>query len=534
MALIDLNPRAGSPATVAPRTSPATVEPRSNKSAFLTYFTVCFGFAVAILMAPLWRPQTDMLASLYCIIIFCLCAGPVVMGRHGLRHRLLATFMGVYFAMFGFRATVRVLFGETHSNLLGYSGPAASVWDSYALMSDAVVVFGALAVLAGYYLMIALSNRRPTTFLSYEWQPAYTLGFGLLAWVIGFAVIVVYDSTVSFGHLPTHVLGLPLYLAVNLRLLSPIGAMMLIYLVGRGYRQRLVAALLMAIIATEFVAGFILNSKENSFRIAVLLLVGLYYLGGKLNKKLLIAMLLIGIPYLLLFNLYRDTVAEHGYRNSGQAFAALSRNFAAVKHQAEGQTSVASSTFESFTQRVDGKMYVDIIVAGTGSGRVPRLDGESIGWFLNSFIPRFIWRDKPDSSIGQRFNRAFHLSGSPNTYVPTTILGEFYWNFGMAGVAVGMLCVGMVFGRLAGALLDQARMTVPRFVTLLMSTYYLAVRFEDNMANIYSTFLRLLVAIWLADQMLRLFGISSRLGPPVGTLAARESPSTFSAQPVPR
>ena len=499
MALIDL---ISQPVNTTPLGS------SGHRSSLPAYFALCAGFALTILVARIIQNGGDPTTSFYCIILFAICAGPALMGRHNIRHRLLAMFMGCYFVVFGLHPTVQVLSGQ--SGLAGW-GPGETstrVGADYALTSDAVVILGALAALGGYFLVSALRAGRPSIFLNQEWRYSAILRAGLITWAIGFAGMIAYDLNVSPLHIPTHIMGLPLGVASNIRLLSPVGAMMLIYLVARGYRSRLVWPLLLIVIAAEFLFGFISNSKEISFRIPVLLLVGLYYLGGRISKKLLISMLVVGVPYLLFFNAYRMITMEHEYKTPAEALTALAKNIEAVKRQTEGRTDIVSSSLENFTERVDGKVYIDIIVAGTDSGRVPRLGGESIAWFFESFIPRFLWAEKPDISIGQLFNHEFRLSESRFTFVPTTELGELYWNFGMPGAIVGMLIIGLIFGQLGGTLLDRSAMTVPRFVMLLMSTYFLAVRFEGNIASEYSTFIRLVILIWLADRLLRLFGVS--------------------------
>ena len=521
MALIDLPP--GSPP------KPPSADPTAGFAATVarrrwapTYVIVCFGFAASILLATIAQNRNDFLPSGYCILLFAICAAPGLMGRYQSRHRLLSMFMWVYFAIFGLHTTIMVLTGSNTGGLFVPQGAAGDAMLPYRITSDAVVILGVLAFIAGNFLVAALRRPQRSTFLDHEWRYTGTLLFGVLAWAIGFGEMIAYQLNVSPLSIPKMVFGLPLGIASNIRLLSPIGGMMLIYLVARGYRPRLVWTLLLVIIGSEFVFGFLGNSKEISFRIPVLLLLGLYFLHGRISKKILITMLVAGVPYLLFFNAYRTVTLEHDYKTPAEALRAFSRNLEIVRHQTQGQVGVASSSLESFTQRVDGKVYIDIIVAGTDSGRVPRLGAETLWWFFESFIPSFLWHDKPDIVLGQRFNHAFQLSESKYTFVPTTQLGELYWDFGLPGVLLGMTVIGMIFRSLGDVLLDRSLMTTPRFMMLLMATYYLVVRFEDNIANQYSVFVRLTILIWLADRLLRMTGISTRL-PLAG--AAQMAPS---------
>jgi hypothetical protein len=488
--------------------TPIAVRRHARKRTLLAYVTLCVAYAAVLLVANLVQNRQDFGACGYCILLFGICAGPGLMGRHNARHRLLSIFVWCYFAIFGLYTTTKILTGSGTGGLFGPGGVGDEATRGYLLTSDVVVIFGILALLAGYFLVSASRRGRPSTLLDHEWQYTGILALGILAWTIGFGESVAYQLNVSPLHIPKMVLGLPLGIASNIRLLSPIGGMMLIYLVARRHRLRLVWPLLLLVMGSEFVFGFIGNSKEVSFRIPVLLLLGLYFFHGHVSRKILLIMLLVGAPYLLFFNAYRTITLEHDYKTPAEALQALSRNLEAVRHQTSAQQGVAFSSLESFTQRVDGKVYVDIIVAGTDSGRVQRLGAESLWWFFESFIPGFLWPGKPDIVLGQRFNHEFRLSESQYTFVPTTQLGELYWDFGMPGAILGMAIIGAIFSWLSAALLERTPLTVPRFMMLLMSTYYLVVRFEDNIANQYSVFVRLMILIWLGDRMLRLFHIS--------------------------
>lgn len=492
---------------------PKAVVSHGPGRSLLIYFTLCASFAGSIFIADMAQGGDGASADLYCTVLFAICAGPAIFGRHNPRHRLLSMFMACYFVIFGIHPTVQILTGQHAPLPWAIDETTTSVGADYALISDSVVILGALAALAGYFAASALSGRRASTFLDHEWRYSSILKIGVILYAIGLAAVIAYQFNVSPLRIPTQVMGLPLGIASNIRLLAPVGGMMLIYLVAPGYRPRLLWPMLLTVMAAQFLLGFVGNSKELSFQFPLLLLVGLYYLDGKIRKKILIMMLIVGVPYLLFFNAYRTLTSEHEYKTPAEALQSFGRNIDTVKRQTESQAGILSGSLEGFAQRVDGKIYIDIIVAGTDSGRVGRLGGESLLWIVESFVPRFLWPEKPDISIGQRFNHEFHLSESQYTFVPTTQLGELYWNFGMPGVLGGMLLVGAIFGQLSRALLDPSGITIPRFMTLLMSTYFLVFRFEDIIATQYTIFVRLMILIWLGDRLLRILGLSLLVRP---------------------
>ena len=66
---------------------------------------------------------------------------------------------------------------------------------------------------------------------------------------------------------------------------------------------------------------------------------------------------------------------------------------------------------------------------------------------VSILIPRFIWPDKPNITIGREFGLTFKLVGATDreTQVASSWVGELYWNFHVPGVVIGMLAIGMVY-----------------------------------------------------------------------------------------
>lgn len=509
-------PKAGgqaNPAEPAPPTGSRRTLPVGRGKAGRNYLLICGGFVLSLILASLFTDHMPVGRVLYVTLLCAICAGPFLIGSGNPRHRILAIFMGAYFIIFGMSTYFAVLSGESIAVMWGDSESMMLSAEAFLTASDFVVLLGGIAFLGGYYLMYGMRIRKSSGFLSYEWRYGTILRMGLLLWGVGFLFMLNYDTISSVYYMPTTVLGLPIGVASNFRLLAPLGAVTLIYLITRNYRPALVWTLLIAIMGTEFVFGFIVSSKETSFRIAVLLLLGLFYLRGKVNFRIIGIMLVVSIPYLLYFNAYRMNMMERGYIDAASAFEAFEKDLDTVKGKTEGAENVAGSSLRGLRQRVDGKVYIDIIVAGTSSGKVDYVYADTLLLFFQSFIPRFIWPEKPIITTGQMFNREFGLSASRYTFVPTTQLGELYWSFAWPGVIIGMMAIGMVFARIGTTVFSGMGMTLPRFLLLMMSTYFLAIRFEGNIASQYSTVVRLLILVWLLDQFLRWMGVSRRVRP---------------------
>jgi hypothetical protein len=90
---------------------------------------------------------------------------------------------------------------------------------------------------------------------------------------------------------------------------------------------------------------------------------------------------------------------------------------------------------------------VAVVIRDTEKGWVPYANGDTL--FMPAmvfFIPRAVWRDKPIFRMGREFGETFRVVHilDPDTNIAATVPGELYWNFGLAGIVVGMGLWGAV------------------------------------------------------------------------------------------
>ncbi len=71
------------------------------------------------------------------------------------------------------------------------------------------------------------------------------------------------------------------------------------------------------------------------------------------------------------------------------------------------------------------------------------LNGEGLDYVPDAFIPRILWPDKPTVVRGHQFSA---FLGTQNVSIGMTAVGELFWNFALAGVIVGMLILGLLWG----------------------------------------------------------------------------------------
>ena len=116
--------------------------------------------------------------------------------------------------------------------------------------------------------------------------------------------------------------------------------------------------------------------------------------------------------------------------------------------------------------------YESLIIVRTKTpNEVPYFFGKSYKNLLTKPIPRILWPNKPQEVHGNKFGRAYKILNEQdfNTSWNMPIISEFYANFAIPGVAIGMFLIGIFFGLLY-SLLNFNKHNI-LFVVTLISFY---------------------------------------------------------------
>gem|GEM_PF-6295132 len=101
---------------------------------------------------------------------------------------------------------------------------------------------------------------------------------------------------------------------------------------------------------------------------------------------------------------------------------------------------------ERFFNRMIGTDALTMIVARTPEV-VQFQGGETLLFAIYGLIPRAIWSGKPSIIMCGVNNQYFSGRGADaNTCAAMTVPGELYWNFGTAGIIVGLFAIGLLLG----------------------------------------------------------------------------------------
>jgi hypothetical protein len=114
--------------------------------------------------------------------------------------------------------------------------------------------------------------------------------------------------------------------------------------------------------------------------------------------------------------------------------------------QADGISGAISQGFEKSEGRSANLDVLADVIRRTPS-QVRYWGGATYLSLVGSFVPRFLWPDKPTKELGQAFGHRYSYLDprDARTSLNLPILVEFFANFGFLGVVVGMGVVGVVY-----------------------------------------------------------------------------------------
>jgi oligosaccharide repeat unit polymerase len=109
------------------------------------------------------------------------------------------------------------------------------------------------------------------------------------------------------------------------------------------------------------------------------------------------------------------------------------------------------------------------------------------------FVPRIIWQNKPVVDLGLWFTQTYW---NPNAFHSTAITypGDFYLNFGLTGVLLGMFFTGIIYR----FVYERFKMNVSPSALFIYIFVFLAItNYEGDFVNIYGGAIKQLVELFI-------------------------------------
>ncbi len=495
-----------------------SLQPLPNKSGVWVFAALNAAFVVAIVAgAAVSGAQNPRL--LYLALLFALCSSSIIDldGWNG-RNALLAMFMVIYFVFFGVGGVAALMRGAA-------APPEASPLSA----TEAVVLVGGLLLVLSYRAAVAMLGGRGRAPLrrrgGREWPIGTIVGAGAALWVVGtfatyywyFHVVTDVTNAATRKGLASHselvISGL-----ILAQLVQPLGILLTAY-AWRTRRSAVLVALLAVMVALQVVLGFVIDIKGTALLGGVLVIVTIVLIDGRLPVWWIAGAALFVQLSFPVFQAYR--VVVHG--DLGLARTTVLDHLGKALHlalSAEQRVEHGPDRAQTFFERLSLMGSVQMIVERTGVD-VPYQRGHTLTPLISTFVPRLLWAGKPDVQAGQLVNQAFHVSDSADTYISPSHLGELYWNFGWAGVVLGMPIIGLLCGWVGARFNLRDGVTVTRLLVTILTLQYIIHGFEGSIAVSYVVWLRSLAAVAALD---RLFARP----------AGRDAPGPVTAAPMPQ
>ncbi len=477
-------PRSGTAGSGDHGRAPADTD--QDRRRFIIYLALVLCGCLLILVAALLGPEKNP-RILYLCTLLAVCGSPVLFVRRANGpFAVLYIFMAIYYLFFA---------ADDLLNLVVPGEPTGSS-GIFSLPEVAILVAGILTV-AAYRLAVPAESPAATGATVQDWNLGIVLAVGLVIWIYGMASTWIWQVDIirrAFDALQ-NTGTLKVLLVTAGRLVHPLGPALLAYAFIVSRKLRL-APLILAMVLLEFALGFVEDSKEIAVQAGVIVLMAKFLIDGRIPKSWMLAAALTVTLTFPVFQAYRAEVLQLRGEDRAQAALELGKNLDLALHADTSLNSDSNLTLRSFVNRVSYKPTIELIVERVGTA-APFQHGKTLAPLLSSFVPRFLWPDKPDLSVGQYFNRELHISDAEDTYISTTMLGEMYWNFGWFGIVAGFLVFGYGLGFIDRRCELSSQPTVTKFLILVVTLYTFGARFEDGIAMGLTLWLRSMVVIAL-------------------------------------
>lgn len=275
------------------------------------------------------------------------------------------------------------------------------------------------------------------------------------------------------------------------------------YLRPSDRKWRLVFAV---IFASECLWGAISGMKAALLGNFIIVALVASLIQRRFRKGWVIAVVLGMILLYPVSNAYRYLIRGWGEQVTSLASAARvgGQALSRASSASSGVWSEVESGFQSTVSRLDLLQSVGLIISM--GPRAKQLLGNERWWMLPfyPFVPRVIWRSKPVLVEGGRFSAALGYGGLGSTWqtvgtsTAPTYLGDLDARAGLAGIAVGMLFLGLVAQWLTNSIaypVDRRRLFV--YAAIFLTATDMEIDAFSFWSGLVKTFAILSVIGWL-------------------------------------
>ena len=205
---------------------------------------------------------------------------------------------------------------------------------------------------------------------------------------------------------------------------------------------------------------------------------------------------------------YRKVVWYSGEGGSVVSRTRLFFKLLEMRVQTDGVDGAVAQGFQTSAGRsANLDLLADVIIRTPQE--IPYWGGETYLSLVGAFVPRFLWPDKPTKELGQAFGHRYGYIGANDlgTALNLPFLVEFYANFGIAGVIVGMCLIGLIYYALQRAVNSPGQDTLHSLVGVVILVPLINI--ESDFSLGFGGLILNGVALWFVLRTIRRSGLAS-------------------------
>lgn len=185
---------------------------------------------------------------------------------------------------------------------------------------------------------------------------------------------------------------------------------------------------------------------------------------------------------------------------------AVLNNFTDSKTKSLGIFRANEFVADSFITRAD-QFNVFSKILTTTTSQTEFINGKSfMKFFVSLGPPRFIWKNKPTITIDYNaFGKRIGVIGQDNntTAVGPTLIGEWYMSFGIIGIIIGMMFMGLLWRTIYLYLTEKTNFMFTGIMIYVVVWIHAVKGLEDTFAPVYAGLVKIVIILCLIYFCLR-------------------------------